>query len=192
MASYQSLNYDHPIPDLDKPFSIICPSGTDIYDKPPSTHRFDAPVIYTKTTVGAFKSVAITIDGKWVQKYDQGGLVVIIPQKDGTKKWIKTGIEFLEDTPWISVVTKDRWADWSLRPLPKTGSTSARIHLESDDTGNLWVYVIDGDRKLPCREVTWWGEFSDDTEINVGPAAAKPSTEGGDLVVNFTDYELKA
>lgn len=192
MASYSSINYNHPIPDVQKPFSIICPTNTDIYDTPPDTHRFNAPIVFTKTTVEAFKSVAITISADWQQKYDQGGLVVIIRNKDGTKKWIKTGIEFLEGVPWISVVTKDRWADWSLRPLPKSGAKSGRIQIESEGN-NLWVYVIDEDgKKLPTREVTWWGEFDPSVELEVGIAAAKPSTEGGDLTVNFTDYELKA
>ena len=192
MADYSSFNYDHPTPDLTKPFSIVCPKNTDIYDTPPDTHRFNAPIIFTKTTVGQFKSIAVTISADWQQRYDQGGLIVVIHNQDGTKKWIKTGIEFLEGVPWISVVTKDRWADWSLRPLSEAGSTSGRIQVESEGK-NLWVYVIDKDgKKLPTREVTWWGEFEASTEIDVGIAAAKPSTEGGDLLVNFTDYELNA
>lgn len=193
MATWQSYNYERPVPDVTKPFQITCNKGTDIYDKPPSTHRFDAPVIYTTTTAGAFKSAAVTISADWTYKYDQGGLCLIMNLKDGTRKWMKIGIEFLDGNPWISVVVKDRWADWGLRPLLDPESRSGRVQVENDGQGNLWVYVVgEGDgKKFPVREVTWWGELDADTEIQVGPAAAKPSTEGGDLVVSFADFELR-
>lgn len=191
MSDWKSINYDQPIPDLKQPFSIICPKGTDIYDKPPSTHRFDAPVIYTSTTVGNFKSATVTIKADWQYKYDQGGFCIIVNLKDGTRKWLKTGIEFVGGTPLISVVTKDRWADWSLRPLLDPESRAGTIHVEIVEDRALWVYILGSDgHKHPVREVTWWAEFDADTQVQIGPAAAKPSTEGGDLTVNFSDFKL--
>lgn len=192
MAKWQAINYEKSIPDVtSKTFSISCPKGTDIFDKPPSTHRFDAPVIYTTTTVGAFKSAAVTVRGDWTYQYDQGGLCLFIDLNDGTRKWLKTGIEFVDSLPRVSVVTKDRWADWSLTPLLNTESKSARLRIETHDDGSLWVYLVDdAGKKHPVREVTWWGEFDRDTQVNIGPAAAKPSTEGGDLPVTFEDFSL--
>lgn len=76
-----------------------------------------------------------------------------------------------------------------MRPVPD-GSKEATIHIEPDN-GALWVYAVGSDgTKHPVREVTWWGELSEDTELHVGPAAAKPSTEGGDLEVDFKDFNL--
>lgn len=191
-TSFKSMHYTHPVPDTTKPFSIICPKGTDIYDKPPSTHRFDAPVIFTTTTAGSFTSATVSITADWAHKYDQGVLCMVINFKDGGRRWIKAGVEFVEGTPMISVVTKDRWADWSLRPLLVEGSKGARVRMEDTGDGNLWIFVIGQDgKKHPVREVTWWGEIGADTEVLVGPAAAKPSTEGGDLIVNFKDLELE-
>ena len=190
MPEWQASNYSEAIPEVQKPFSIICVKGTDIFDKPPSTHRFDAPMIYTTTTVGSFKSATITIDADWKQRYDQGGLCLMVPI-DGSQKWIKAGIEFLDGQPWISVVTKDRWADWSLRPVPDMGTTSATIHIETHDDGSLWVYAREENgKRLPVREVTWWGELTPETRIDIGPAAAKPSIEGEELVVYFSGFEL--
>ena len=115
MSKWQALSYGKPVPDVTrKTFEISCPKGTDIFDKPPSTHRFDAPVIYTTTTVRMFKSAAVTVKGDWTYQYDQGGLCLFIDLKDGTRRWLKTGIEFVDGAPRVSVVTKDRWADWSL------------------------------------------------------------------------------
>lgn len=192
MATWQSLNYDRPIPDVSKPFSIICPIQTDVWEKPPSTRRFNAPIIYTTSTVGAFKAAEVTVKGKWTYQYDQGGLCLIMNLKDGSRRWVKTGIEMLEGQPLISVVTKDRWADWGLRPLLEPESKMARLRIETHDDGSLWVYVIDEEgKKHPMREVTWWGELDNDTEVYIGPAAAKPSQEGGDLTVDFSDLMVE-
>lgn len=191
MLTWQSMNYARPTPDVYKDFTITCPKETDILDKPPSTHRFDAPVIYTTISAGQFKSATMTITADWTHQFDQGGLCLIMTSKDGTTKWMKTGIEMLDGQPRISVVTKDRWADWSLRPLLVPDSKSARLHIETHDDGSLWVYLLGDDgEKHPVREVTWWGEFESDVEIKVGPAAAKPSKEGGDLIVSFKGFEI--
>lgn len=113
--------------------------------------------------------------------------------KDGTRKWMKTGIEMLDGQPMVSVVTKDRWADWSLRPLLDPESKTARLHIETHADKSLWVFLLgENGKKHPVREVTWWGELDQHTEVKVGPAAAKPSKEGGDLVVSFSDLQLVA
>ena len=115
MASgYASVHLKHDIPDLSGSFRITCSPGTDIWDKPPSTHSFNAPIIYKISTVGSFKSAKVTVSGPWKDKYDQGGLCLIIKSADMTR-WVKTGIEFLDGIPLVGTAVKDRWSDWSLR-----------------------------------------------------------------------------
>ena len=64
--------------------------------------------------------------------------------------------------------------------------------VENTQDGNLWVFALSSNgHKHPVREVTGWGEIDGDTEVLIGPAAAKPSKEGGDLVVQFEDFELQ-
>lgn len=67
----------------------------------------------------SFKSARVSASGEWNTLYDQGGLVLVFPpKKPGTqKRWIKTGIEFYNNKPKMSVVAADEWADWSLLPL---------------------------------------------------------------------------
>jgi len=49
----------------------------------------------------------------------QGGLVLYIPDEDGTK-WVKAGIECEADgEPWVGTVATRRWSDWSSMPLGK-------------------------------------------------------------------------
>jgi hypothetical protein len=49
----------------------------------------------------------------------------------------------------------------------------------------LWIYLVEGVQKSPLREVTWFFEEQENVECWVGVYAARPSSEGGDLVVNF-------
>lgn len=192
MAEWQSLNYKHPIPDVTEAFSIICPDETDLWDKPPSTHSANAPLIYKTTSVGAFKSASLTVNGsEFVHRYDQGGLTIIINLQDGSRRWIKAGIE-TEGEVFVSVVAKDRWADWGLRPLLNPDSPTVHISAEPQDDGALWIYAIDDQgTKHPIREVTWWGELDGGTEVLVGPAAARPSKGTGDLIVKFSNLVVE-
>lgn len=189
MAEWQTLNYDE-IPDLTTAFTLTTKAGTDIYDKPPDTHRFDSPIVYKTSTVSEFKSLAVTVEAEWKELYDQGGLIIIVELEHGVRKWIKSGIEYVDGTPMFSVVSKDRWADWSLRPVSQPGDTRARLKFETHEDGALWVYLLDKDgSKRPVREITWWGEFQKDVVIKVGVFCAKPTGQE-ELQVHFSDLEV--
>ncbi len=130
----------------------------------------------------------------WKDKYDQGGLYLGIQTPD-TPRWVKTGIEYLDGVPLVGTVAKDRWADWSLRPL-ETSSVEgvATIELENASDGSLWVWLIgEGGQKLPLREVTWWGDLAKDREIWIGVYVAKPAPHGetDELVVKFDGLDIQ-
>jgi regulation of enolase protein 1 (concanavalin A-like superfamily) len=187
----ESVNYEGVIPEVSGPFDIKCNSNTDLWDKPPSTHSFSSPIVYQTTNVGSFKSARVTVSAEWKDLYDQGGLALIINSKDSPRRWVKTGIEFLDNEAHISTVAKDNWSDWSLRPLASKTSTSATVELEKHEDGALWVYLLGEDgAKLPCREITWWKDVPRDAELWVGPYAAKPAKVDEQLVVNFKDLVI--
>jgi len=192
--NFKSIHLTHPIPDLAQPFDITCAPGTDIWDKPPSVHSFNAPIIYRPTTVSSFKSAKATFSANWGDQYDQGGLCIVITDSTSTCRWVKTGIECLEGEPQVSTVAKDRWSDWSLRPLLADSENGATIELENASDGSLWVWLLgkDGQRK-PLREVTWWGDLEPDAECWVGVYAAKPAPHGekNDLMVQFQDFSVE-
>lgn len=197
MASgFKSIHLKHDIPDVSKPFQITTSPGTDIWDKPPSTHSFNAPIIYQTSTVESFKSAKVTFTATWKDKYDQGGLCMVIKSSD-TTRWVKTGIEFLDGVPLIGTVAKDRWADWSLRPLlAETMSIdhAATVEMENASDGSLWIWLVsEAGKKLPLREVTWWGDLAKETEIWIGVYAAKPAPHGekDDLTVKFNGLEIR-
>lgn len=190
--TYESINYNGAIPNLDKPgerFHITCPPDTDVWEKPPSVHSFNAPIIYTTTNVSSFKSTRATVTGAWKEKYDQGGLILIINSPDGTRRWVKTGIEFLNGKAHVSVVATDRWSDWSLRPTLVANGDSAQVEIAREDDGSLWVWLIgEHGEKEPAREIAWWGDLEEDAEVWVGVYAAKPAKEKTELVVDFKDF----
>ena len=202
--AYQAIHLQHEIPgDLSKPFNITCSPKTDIWDKPPATHSFNAPIIYQTTTVGQFKRARVTVAADWKDKYDQGGLVLVI-NPDGERQWVKSGIEFENGRPNLGTVATPKWSDWSLLPL---SSPKATFEIEPADDGSLWVYIIEDGSKTPLREVTWWADLSKDAKLWVGPYVAKVSNsqldrdlltddkpaslgETGDLTVNFEELSI--
>jgi uncharacterized protein len=204
--AYQAIHLAHDIPDLSKPFDITCSPKTDVWEKPPSTHSFNAPIIYQTTTVGQFKRARITVTADWKDKYDQGGLALIV-NPDSGRQWVKSGIEYENDRPNLSTVATPKWSDWSLLPLSQQKAT---FEVETAVDGSLWVYLIEEDgAKTALREVTWWADLNKDAPLWVGPYVAKVSAtsshraihvanltqpaslgETGDLVVHFSDLAV--
>jgi regulation of enolase protein 1 (concanavalin A-like superfamily) len=179
---------------------------TDIWRKPANppaapVTSFNAPIIYKSIPLSSFSRVKATISAAFKILYDQGGLVLVLNPKADSKeqKWIKTGVEFYKGKPFISTVTCDRFADWSLTSdgIKTTGSqTSVTLEIERDAKGGaLWIYVVDGNERAPIREVTWILDIEQDTEVWVGVYAATPIMEGrgkeDGLEVKFEDWDLE-
>lgn len=140
--------------ELPTEFTVSAPSNTDVWLKPPSTDRFNAPILYKSLPLKIFRKARVAVQANWKKQYDQGGLILVIKKKDGSRKWVKTGIEWYEEAANISTVAADRWADWSLLPLP-SGGQAATIEMEHAADNSLWIYLIEGVKRTPIREVTW-------------------------------------
>lgn len=190
MSDYQFINSSQPVPDAkDLPisFSIGASPSTDVWAKPPATHRFNAPILYKTLPLKSFKRARVSIVAEWKVLYDQGGLIVVINGKgdESQRQWIKCGIEFTSNKPHVSVVAKDRWADWSLTAVP-SGGQAATVELVREEDNTLWVYLIEGVSRVPLREVTWAFEHGEAAECWIGAYAARPSSSTtDDLVVDF-------
>ncbi|KAJ4307388.1 hypothetical protein N0V94_009739, partial [Neodidymelliopsis sp. IMI 364377] len=139
-----------------------------------------------------------------LRQYDQAGLLLHLTKPglaDNQTKWLKTGIEWYYNNPYISTVGCDTWADWSVVPIPTYTDNATRpsatieARREKDALGkSLWVYWItqkeDGsEERVPLREVNWF--FADDEAwtVGVGGYVARPTEEGGqgELEVQFAE-----
>ncbi|KAE8554770.1 hypothetical protein TMatcc_005694 [Talaromyces marneffei ATCC 18224] len=197
MSDYQFLNSSQPVPyarDLPTTFSIRAPPSSDVWAKPPATHRFNAPILYKTLPLRSFQRARVSVVAEWKVLYDQGGLIIVINgQKDeAQRQWIKCGIELTNDKPHISVVVKDRWADWSLLAVP-SGGQAATIELVREADNTLWVYLVEGVSRVPLREVTWAFEQEETAECWVGSYAARPASSVTDeLVVDFSQLAVES
>ena len=145
----------------------------------------------------------------WKTKFDQGGLVLVLPGKGDIdrrqRSWVKTGIEYFEGKPNISTVACDRYADWSLAPLPEKSGGQVVIEMSrevagDEKTSTLWVHSVDTStgEKRPLREVAWVFEedsLQRDSECEVGVYAAKPIKDEADqeneLEVRFENLVIE-
>ncbi|KAL4874133.1 hypothetical protein BDV12DRAFT_159151 [Aspergillus spectabilis] len=192
MAGFAFANSSDSVPGdgaLPAEFTIKAPPSTDVWAKPPSTERFNAPILYKSIQLAAFKRARVAISANWSQKYDQGGLILVLNGANGSRKWVKTGIELTHGKPHLSTVTRDRWADWSLLSVP-SGGTGATLEIVREADDSLWIYLVEGVQKSPIREVTWVFAEEDVADLWIGVYAARPSSEGGVLVVNFASVVI--
>ncbi|KAH7357044.1 hypothetical protein BKA65DRAFT_496097 [Rhexocercosporidium sp. MPI-PUGE-AT-0058] len=195
--AFNSSTTSPPPPPSSTSFKLIAQPKTDIWRKvgPPEVSRFNAPILYKKITLSSFQRMRVTVSANWDTLYDQGGLILVIPQPDGTKKWVKSQIEFFQDEPFISTVSADRGADMSLLQTELKGERKNEVTLEFRKEHNaLWVYVVDGEKRVPIREVTWVFGGGEDQDCWVGVFAARPGIDAQDknrgLAVDFKGFEL--
>jgi uncharacterized protein len=186
---FKAIHLQDPIPDLTRPFQITSPPSTDVWEKPPNTHSFNAPIIYRTAKLSSFQSATVTVSARWTHKYDQGGLCLVADLQDG-RKWIKAGIELENGQANVGIVATDRWSDWSLLPI---AGNEARVEMKAEK-GSIWVWLLEQDgKRTPLREVTWWADLPSDAECWIGVYAAKPAPGGEteDLTVNFSDLSIR-
>jgi hypothetical protein len=153
------------------------------------------------------------VSADWNTKYDQGGLVLFIPDED-TTKWVKTGVEFVWGRPYVSAVATSRWSDWSIASLPESAGGKLTIQVEREVKGterveSLWIYIVNPDtgEKVGIREVTWWfrhdivenadKDSASPRRLLIGVYGARPTVPEGegrekeDLIVHLDGFEVE-
>ncbi|KAK1836566.1 hypothetical protein QBC39DRAFT_338414 [Podospora conica] len=198
-------------------FTITAAPSTDIWRKPPSTDVYNAPTatppsLITTGPLPSFLSARATFSFPWRHQYDQAGLLLAFhpppssPARTSPSpaRWIKTGVEFYNSRPMLSTVSCDRWADWSVTPLPPTaegGEVWTTVSIEKQNLDghgwSLWVFqVLEDGEKVPLREICWVYGDEDGGEgwtVEVSAMAARPEkeVEGGEgLVVTVREMDV--
>ncbi|KMU78209.1 hypothetical protein CISG_07049 [Coccidioides immitis RMSCC 3703] len=158
--------------DLKNGFTLKAAPGTDLWSKPPSTVRSNAPTITRAIALSRFQRARVHVSADWSTLYDQGGLVLMMEHK--ARKWIKTGIEFVSGRPykgalWVYVVEK-REGEEIMVPVREITWAFAE---EEDVKALAGVYA--------CRPAKEGGELDvvfRDFELELNPARATESELG--------------
>ena len=222
VSSARSISEDQISSDLpttmvyDQPIIIHAPPKTDLWRLPPDIDVDNAPtrLISTPIDIHRFHSARVTVSADWNTSYDQGGLILFIPDEE-TTTWIKTGIEVMEVGPSVMSVATSQWSDTATLPLEKEKGGKMTIQVErqvkeGEKLDSLWIYIVDEEtgRKKEIRQLTWWfrhdipdqkisKETSDNRCLLIGVYAARPTVPAGEgreheeLVVKLEGFEVK-
>ncbi len=127
----------------------------------------DAPFYYT--TYGGEFEVKVKITGNYKTRFDQMGLMLRID----SERWIKAGIEFVDNKFNISAVVTDKKSDWSVIQLDKTPSFVWIKAVRRLDAIELF-YSYDDKNYIMIRNAP----FQDNIPVMVGLMAACPDGDG--------------
>ncbi|EHK49240.1 uncharacterized protein TrAtP1_000138 [Trichoderma atroviride] len=187
-------------------FTFSSPANTDVWKKPPSHDVFTAPYhSLSKNPFSQFQSASLTFTTTYTHQFDQAGLILVLTKPSSpsvARKWIKTGVELFDNQSRLSTVCCDNWADWSVANASsaediKAGRKAVTIlveRLDAHDGSCLWVYRVDGETKVPMREICWpYGEDGGKGwELEIGALVARPTKDTEDeLEVKFQDFQVK-
>ena len=203
----------------DQPITIHARPKTDLWRIPPNTDVDNAPTVLISSPIdiNKFHSARVTVSVNWTTLFDQGGLILFIPDGD-TTIWLKTGIEVLAGRPYVMSVATTQWSDCATVPLGKGNGGKVTIQVErqmkeGEKVGSLWIYTIDEERreKVPIRQINWWFRHNileqenskatsgseDNRRLFIGVYAARPTVPAGEgkeneeLVVKLEGFEVK-
>lgn len=115
---------------------------------------------------------------------------------DGSQKWVKTRVEFVDRECILGTVAMDSGTDWSLRSGTQTGQEVTVEMVRVGDNLEVFEVVGKSGRRVMVRKVSWvfGGEFPGEYECWVGAYVAKPMGCPGDVdvVVRFRDLVVES
>ncbi|KAL7929652.1 hypothetical protein V8C35DRAFT_314891 [Trichoderma chlorosporum] len=182
-------------------FTVSAPADTDVWKKPPSHDVFTAPYkSLSKDSFPKFRSASLTFTSTYIHQFDQAGIVLVFTKPSAPRKWIKAGVELFNGQPRLSTVCCDNWADWSVANANsadeiQAGRKTVTIlveRLDAHDGSCLWVYCVDGDEKIPMREINWPYGDKDAWDLEIGALVARPNKDTTDhLEAKFQNFQVK-
>jgi regulation of enolase protein 1 (concanavalin A-like superfamily) len=137
---------------------------------------------FAGTTVRGDFELAGFMRARLRDQYDHLGLMVRIDEE----RWLKCGLERVDDETLLSVVITREYSDWSLRPLSfpaRSGWQGIRVVRKGPDV-EVSTLTPRG-RTIPFRVA----RLGSESEVAAGVTAAAP--EGQGFVAEFSDLTLK-
>jgi len=126
-------------------------------------------------------SVEVTFVGKYQMIYDQAGLMIRLD----ADRWVKTGIEFIEEVINFSTVVTNDTSDWSLIPLtgtPVVEAVTAQLVRKGATVTTAWRRP--NGRWLTARVAA----FPSEPQCQVGVTCCSPQRAGPE--VRFSEFSV--
>jgi uncharacterized protein len=133
---------------------------------------------YYQEVTGDFRA-DVKIIGQYEVLYDQAGLMI----RENDFTWLKSGIEFVDDVQYASVVITRDYSDWSVVQLPQNPA-SLWLRLERKGGAVEVKYSLDGEQYTMLR----LAYLTEAKTLQVGPMCASPEREGFKVV--FEDFQI--
>ena len=152
--------------------------NTDFWRKTHYGFIRDTGHFYYQEVTGDFIA-DVKIIGKYEVLYDQAGLMI----RENDLIWLKSGIEFVEDVQYASVVVTREYSDWSVLQLPQN-PTSLWLRLKRSGGAVEVKYSLDGEQYTMLR----LAYLTEAKTVQVGPMCASPEREGFQVV--FEDFQI--
>lgn len=164
----------------DKNATITSSANSDFY-RNYKNNRKSGNLLYNNIK-GNFK-VSTILTGEWKDEYDQGGLFIGNLDEN---KWIKTGIEFINNNEYISTVVTNPFSDWSVTPITITDINKIYIEIERNDLQITIKYSFNNKPLMFFRKIN---VFMEEIELQVGLYVASPKNKNG-VNVYFKDFNI--
>jgi regulation of enolase protein 1 (concanavalin A-like superfamily) len=161
---------------------VITDDRTDFWRKTENGQVRDNGHFAYGTVAGDF-AVEVTWVAKYRTRYDQAGLMMRLD----AKRWIKTGIEFVDELMTFSTVVTHDTSDWSLIPLSRGSDEEAvrarLVRKGSTVTTALW-------RPEGRWQTARVAGFPSEPGCQVGVMCCSPQRAG--LEVRFSGFAVTA
>lgn len=129
---------------------------------------------YGRLTEGDFSAEAM-FSAHYANLYDQAGVMLRVDDDN----WLKTGIEFTDGLPHLSVVvTRADQSDWSIVRLPQAAMEEMHLRLTRHDSA-LRVQYRWGEAEWAMARLAY---LDMPLKVAVGPMACSPVGKGLDVI----------
>jgi uncharacterized protein len=159
--------------------SVTAGAGTDFWRTTEYGFIRDNGHLYGETMTGDF-SLSVRVRGAYAAQYDQAGAMVRVDER----RWLKTGIEFVDGVMHFSTVVTHDYSSWAVADLPADTAEIALLVTRRGDAVEV-RYSLDGagDAKLAALAY-----LPPDVPVLAGAMCAAP--EGDGFPVTFHDLTI--
>jgi regulation of enolase protein 1 (concanavalin A-like superfamily) len=161
-------------------------SKTDFWRKTRNGAERDNGHFYYRSLPGDQSFTAtVNIRGEYNARYDQGGLMLRIDEKN----WIKCGVEYVDGNQFASVVvTINGWSDWSIVAINSPDVLKLRVKREKEGVHIEYAEGEQGEYKM--MRLAYLPLTDQSQSLMVGIMCASPGDDTQGFDINFEGLDI--